>query len=223
MASTAPAPDAASPGRGRPRQAAIFPGGVAGRKPDVPVDPDWLAEAARKKLSVPAWAYVAGGVGAERTMAANRAAFVRWRIVPRMLRRRAARSFGGAVWAAAAGTGGSQPYRRFGDDAPRGADVFKALALRATAVGLGRPYVYGLALVGQRGVRAVLDNLLADFDLTLGLAGCTSVAAPRPRGRNSHDGNRIDQQALLVAYRGGSTKVLCRQIQNVGLRCQPFS
>ena len=86
MASTAPAPDAASPGRGRLRQAAIFPGGVAGRKPDVSVDPDWPAEAARKKLSVPAWAYVAGGAGGERTMAANRAAFVRWRIVPRMLR-----------------------------------------------------------------------------------------------------------------------------------------
>jgi lactate 2-monooxygenase len=63
-----------------------------------------------------------------------------------------------------------------------GADVFKALALGATAVCLGRPYVYGLALAGQRGVEEVIANVLAEFDLTLGLAGCTSV---RGIGRES--------------------------------------
>jgi len=57
-----------------------------------------------------------------------------------------------------------------------GADVFKALALGATAVCLGRPYVYGLAVAGQRGVEEVIGNVLAEFDLTLGLAGCTGVA-----------------------------------------------
>lgn len=56
-----------------------------------------------------------------------------------------------------------------------GADVFKALALGARAVCVGRPYVYGLALAGQLGVEEVLGNLLAEFDLTLGLAGCASV------------------------------------------------
>jgi lactate 2-monooxygenase len=56
-----------------------------------------------------------------------------------------------------------------------GADVFKALALGATAVCLGRPYVYGLAVAGQRGVEDVIGNVLAEFDLTLGLAGCTNV------------------------------------------------
>ena len=56
-----------------------------------------------------------------------------------------------------------------------GADVFKALALGATAVCLGRPYVYGLAVAGQRGVEEVIGNVLAEFDLTLGLAGCTIV------------------------------------------------
>ncbi len=56
-----------------------------------------------------------------------------------------------------------------------GADVFKALALGATAAGLGRPYVYGLAIAGQHGVEEVLGNILAEFDLTLGLAGCASV------------------------------------------------
>lgn len=57
-----------------------------------------------------------------------------------------------------------------------GADVFKALALGATAVCLGRPYVYGLALAGERGVAEVVENVLAEFDLTMGLAGCRSVA-----------------------------------------------
>lgn len=56
-----------------------------------------------------------------------------------------------------------------------GADVFKALALGATAVCLGRPYVYGLALAGQRGVEEVIGNVLAELDLTMGLAGCTNV------------------------------------------------
>jgi lactate 2-monooxygenase len=58
-----------------------------------------------------------------------------------------------------------------------GSDVFKALALGATAVCLGRPYVYGLAIAGEAGVREVIANVLAEFDLTLGLAGCASVRA----------------------------------------------
>ncbi|TVT31540.1 alpha-hydroxy-acid oxidizing protein [Amycolatopsis rhizosphaerae] len=52
-----------------------------------------------------------------------------------------------------------------------GADVLKALALGAKAVLLGRPFVYGLGLAGEEGVRHVLRSLLADFDLTLGLSG----------------------------------------------------
>ena len=55
----------------------------------------------------------------------------------------------------------------------RGADVFKALALGARAVLLGRLYMWGLAVAGQEGVREVLLNLVADLDLTLGLSGYT--------------------------------------------------
>jgi isopentenyl diphosphate isomerase/L-lactate dehydrogenase-like FMN-dependent dehydrogenase len=58
----------------------------------------------------------------------------------------------------------------------RGADVFKALALGARAVLLGRPYCWGLAVDGEQGVRDVLLNLLADVELTLGLAGCAACA-----------------------------------------------
>lgn len=57
-----------------------------------------------------------------------------------------------------------------------GADAFKALALGATAVGVGRPYCYGLAVAGEAGVREVIANLRADFELTMGLAGCRCTA-----------------------------------------------
>jgi lactate 2-monooxygenase len=57
-----------------------------------------------------------------------------------------------------------------------GADVFKALALGARAVLIGRPFVYGLALAGEEGVRSVLKNFAADLDLTMGLSGCRSIA-----------------------------------------------
>ena len=58
-----------------------------------------------------------------------------------------------------------------------GADAFTALALGATAVGIGRPYVYALALAGASGVAEVMRNLIAELDITMGLAGMTSIAA----------------------------------------------
>ncbi len=58
----------------------------------------------------------------------------------------------------------------------RAADVLKAVALGARAVLLGRPYVFGLGVGGEQGVQDVVLNLLADLDLTLGLAGCRSFA-----------------------------------------------
>ncbi len=57
-----------------------------------------------------------------------------------------------------------------------GADIFKALALGASSVLVGRPYVYGLAIDGEAGVAAVLRNMLAELDLTMGLAGCRNLA-----------------------------------------------
>ncbi len=57
-----------------------------------------------------------------------------------------------------------------------GAHIFKALALGADAVCVGRPYVYGLAVAGQAGVEEVLRNLLAELHLTMALAGCRSIA-----------------------------------------------
>ena len=41
---------------------------------------------------------------------------------------------------------------------------------------IGRPYCYGLAVAGEAGVREVIQNFIADFDLTLGLTGGRSVS-----------------------------------------------
>ena len=57
-----------------------------------------------------------------------------------------------------------------------GADIVKALALGATAVGIGRPYGYGAVLGGTAGIEFVLSCLLAEADLTMGLNGYRTVA-----------------------------------------------
>jgi lactate 2-monooxygenase len=57
----------------------------------------------------------------------------------------------------------------------QGSDALIALALGATAVAIGRPYAYGLAIAGEAGVREVIRNILAELDITLGLSGHTSV------------------------------------------------
>jgi lactate 2-monooxygenase len=56
-----------------------------------------------------------------------------------------------------------------------GADVFKALALGAAGVLVGRPYLWGLALDGQNGVETVLRCILAELDLTMALSSCTEL------------------------------------------------
>lgn len=61
-----------------------------------------------------------------------------------------------------------------------GADMIKALALGAQAVLVGRPYVYGLALGGEAGVRHVLRALRNDFELTMRLAGLARLSELGP-------------------------------------------
>lgn len=70
----------------------------------------------------------------------------------------------------------------------RGTDVFKAIALGADAVLVGRPCIFGLAVAGAVGVAHVLNILRAEFEVTMGLCGCPTVdritrdcvKAPRP-------------------------------------------
>ena len=58
----------------------------------------------------------------------------------------------------------------------RGTDVFKALALGATAVGIGRPYLWGLAAFGQSGVVRVMDILRAELAADMGMAGTGKIS-----------------------------------------------
>jgi len=58
----------------------------------------------------------------------------------------------------------------------RGTDVFKALALGAAAVCIGRAYLWGLAAEGEAGVVKVLEMLRGELELTMALSGCESVA-----------------------------------------------
>jgi len=57
----------------------------------------------------------------------------------------------------------------------RGTDIFKALALGARAVGVGRPYIWGLSAFGQQGVERVIDILRAELQLTMRQCGTPSV------------------------------------------------
>jgi isopentenyl diphosphate isomerase/L-lactate dehydrogenase-like FMN-dependent dehydrogenase len=62
----------------------------------------------------------------------------------------------------------------------RGSDVVKALALGAKAVLVGRPWVYGLAADGERGVRRALEIFTEEIDRTLALLGVADVAQLGP-------------------------------------------
>jgi isopentenyl diphosphate isomerase/L-lactate dehydrogenase-like FMN-dependent dehydrogenase len=57
----------------------------------------------------------------------------------------------------------------------RGTDILKAVALGADAVLIGRPYIWGLAAKGEKGVRMVLEMLREEFRLAMALCGVTSV------------------------------------------------
>ena len=69
---------------------------------------------------------------------------------------------------------GPEPTLLLDSGIRNGTDVVKAMACGANAVTIGRPHIYGLALAGERGVGEVLDNLLAEIDLTMSLSGASS-------------------------------------------------
>lgn len=63
-----------------------------------------------------------------------------------------------------------------------GSDVVKALALGAKAVGIGRPYAYGLAIGGANGAAHVLRSILAEADLLMAVNGYPAIGAVREAG-----------------------------------------
>lgn len=62
----------------------------------------------------------------------------------------------------------------------RGSDIFKAIALGASAVLVGRPYIYGLATAGALGVAHVIKILKEEFEITMALMGTATVAEIQP-------------------------------------------
>lgn len=68
-----------------------------------------------------------------------------------------------------------------------GSDAVKALALGATAVGVGRPYIYGLAIGGARGAAWVLKSMLAEADLLMAVNGYPNLGAVREAGARRTD------------------------------------
>ncbi|KAL4388161.1 hypothetical protein GQ457_09G005490 [Hibiscus cannabinus] len=70
----------------------------------------------------------------------------------------------------------------------RGTDIFKAVALGARAVLVGRPVVFGLAAKGEYGVKRVLEMLKDELELTMALAGCSSMKEiTRSHVRTKHE------------------------------------
>ena len=74
------------------------------------------------------------------------------------------------------GTGGRIPVICDGGFR-RGTDIFKAMALGASSIGIGRPYIWGLGAFGQEGVETVLTLLRHEFELVMRQMGTTTVAA----------------------------------------------
>jgi len=73
----------------------------------------------------------------------------------------------------------------------RGTDILKALALGATAIGIGRPYLWGLSCFGQRGVSRILELMRIELALDMGMAGVPSISQidrKLVRFRNGGDG-----------------------------------
>jgi hypothetical protein len=91
-----------------------------------------------------------------------------------------------------------------------GSDMFKALALGASAICLGRPYVYGLAITGERGVREVIQNILAEFDLTIGTRRVRDVGRCRERRSGK---SRVDRYPTSSHRRAAPRTVTMNKLQ----------
>ena len=99
----------------------------------------------------------------------------------------------------------------------RGGDIFKALALGADACSVGRPYLYGLAAAGSRGVSAVIDILGDELRRTMTLVGVSSIAELKQKG--SHVLREVGNSRL--ADGGGEVSPRYRPAAEDGLWDQP--
>src|SRR3546814_2918486 len=90
-----------------------------------------------------------------------------------------------------------------------GSDVVKALALGARAVGIGRPFVYGLALDGAEGAAHVLKCLLAEADLLMAVNGYPTLADVRAAGATRQRRRSEEHTSELQSLMRTSYAVFC--------------
>ncbi len=87
----------------------------------------------------------------------------------------------------------------------RGTDVFKALALGAKAVGIGRPFLYAMSSYGQQGVERAIDILEEELIICMRLMGCTSLKQIHRKmvttsGLHNHSGSPPQDSLTLENY-----------------------
>lgn len=81
----------------------------------------------------------------------------------------------------------------------RGSDIFKAYALGASAVGIGRPFIYAMSTHGQEGVEAAIDILRQELEMTMRLMGAKSIKdIKREMVDISNLGNRSTEQPSFL-------------------------
>jgi isopentenyl diphosphate isomerase/L-lactate dehydrogenase-like FMN-dependent dehydrogenase len=91
----------------------------------------------------------------------------------------------------------------------RGTDIAKALALGADAVGIGKPYLYGLTAGGEKGVKKAIEILKVELDRAMGLLGTGTVDELKKRGpglikrRGASARDYPDRYASERGYGGG--------------------
>ncbi|KAJ4975649.1 hypothetical protein NE237_000755 [Protea cynaroides] len=89
----------------------------------------------------------------------------------------------------------------------RGTDVFKALALGASGIFIGRPVVFSLAADGEAGVRKVLKMLRDEFELTMALSGCRSL---KEITRCKPEETQVAREPLAQLGKGSALLMVCR-------------
>ncbi|GAA5940854.1 hypothetical protein JCM3775_006831 [Rhodotorula graminis] len=186
-------------------------GAEKGQLPEFSTDPDELEKKAQETPTKGGWLYASSNAGISWTHKANRDAFYQWTIIPRMLVDTNKRDmsctlklgtsswtfdepFGFAPIGISASLALSLSTRRLAPDSLH-------LTLGAQFVFLGRPWVYGMSINGEAGVRHVMRSLLADFDIRLNVAGWTSTDEVTSEVRS--EGRRY----LVRSWAGGGAKL----------------
>ena len=87
----------------------------------------------------------------------------------------------------------------------RGSDIFKALAMGATAVGIGRPVLYSLASYGQKGIEKMLKLFADELTMVMRLMGTPTIQDINPShvvatSLSSHSGSNLRDNLMMDTY-----------------------